>query len=430
MSHYFIHVVNNKNKVPIDALYFTYIIGLNFSPLWSRSLDPILIPIILIPVFISLLMKYCPLKWDISWSEWGVQFLIGMAILSGVWAVGRYANTNDVEVLNGAVIDKREWTFRCPTNTMNPCTNGYDCNCVTICTPTYDSKGNVSGQSCTTTCDRCYRYAWERNWYVKSNIDKEYQISRVDAQGANMPKRWADTQIGDPVSATSSFKNWVKAASNSLFRDSKSNADTFLERGMLPPYPNKIYDYYKINRVLTPNMRMGRVKEWNDELNKELSVLGPKKEMNAIFVFVKGTDRNYAHALRYHWNGFKQNDAVVTIGINDSNSVSWVEVMSWSKHSIFDIKARQVFEPYVGKPLAEMEPKTIVSEFGKAANLYFVRRPMEEFEYLKSDIKPSKALIWISVIMAIAIGFITSYVFHNVDLDNAFRRNRSGRYYR
>ena len=396
-------------------------------------MDPTLFFIVLIPVAISLAAKFL-LRWDISWLEFGAQVLIGLASLSLIWAIGNMGKTADREIWNGAVTSKAVERERCYTNMPMPsvCSNRYDCNCVTVCTPQYDSRGNMTGQSCTTTCDTCYRYRWEQDWNVNSTLG-QYEISRVDSQGAQEPPRYSQVRVGDPVSDTRSFKNWVKASAGTLFRDADSGLETY--KALLPEYPGRIFDYYRIDRIVTPNVRLSNELTWNDLLARKLATLGAAREINAIFVFVEGQPRDYAYAVRRKWEGFKQNDAVIVVGLQRGN-VQWVEVMSWSKNPLFDYQMRRAMEAYVGKPINQVPPQDVMNVFEQTALSSFERRPMEEFEYLKGDIKPPSWLMWLSIIVAIGIGGGSSYAFHRFDLDAAIlnrrtpnRYNRYNRYY-
>lgn len=388
-------------------------------------MDATLFFIVLIPVALSLAAKFL-LRWDISWLEFAAQAVVGIVALSLIWAVGSMGKTADREVLNGAVISKAVDRERCYTNMPMPrvCSRSYDCNCYTVCTPTTDGKGNVTGQSCQTYCDTCYRYPWEQDWKVNTNISSPFTISRVDSQGAQEPPRYTRVNIGDPVSVTQRFKNWVKASSGTLFRDADSGLERYAD--LLPEYPITITDYYHIDRIVTPNVRLKNEKVWNETLSKKLATLGPKREINAVFVFIEGQSGDYAYALRRKWDGFKQNDAVVIIGLQ-KGALDWVEVMSWSKNPLFDLQMRQAIEAYKGKSISEIAPQEVMDSFERVALASFERRPMEDFEYLKGDIKPPAWLVWTSIIFAILIGGGTSYLFHRYDLDEALfnRRSRS-----
>jgi len=373
--------------------------------------DPILYLIILIPIAISLCCKYL-LRWEISWLEWGAQFLIGILVLGIIWSVGRYSAASDTEILNGTVQSKNAWRFSCYRDTANPCKNSYMCDPYTVC------SGYGKTRSCTTQWHTCYTYSWEQNWLVKSNVPTatEFEIARVDPQGKYEPRRWTNVQLGDAVAATHSYKNWIKGSVNSLF---KENADKDgLYTNLMSQYPTKITDYYAIDRVVTPNYMLRNKNEWNRELSKMLGQLGPARQMNMVVVITNNSPREFAHAQRRNWQGFKKNDAVLFVGLRNGQ-IDWAEVMSWSKNSIFNIELRHAVSDMAGVNIADIEPVIFFSIVRDISMRDFVRRPMKEFEYLKGDIPPPTWLIITSFILAIALGVGTSILFNKVDLDAA-----------
>ncbi len=364
-----------------------------------------------IPVAIALFAKFV-LKLDISWKEFAAQCVVGILSVSLVWLAGKDSATWDNEIWNGAVTQTDVWRYSCPTNTMNPCRNGYSCNCHQVCSTEYytDSNGrSQSRQSCHTECDTCYVYPWEQQWLVSTNIHQNrIEIARVDRQGARTPPRWAEIRPGDPVSRPNRYQNWVMAADRSLFNEAPEATTTYAD--LLVDYPDEIVDYYRIDRVVTPNVRLQNEREWNRQLSNVLSRVGPTQQMNMIIVVTEGTQRDYAFAMRRHWHGFKKNDAVVFIGLNQGN-VAWAEVMSWSRNESFNIETRSFFEQNIGQPFASLDPHRTMEQVEELA-LLFERRPMHEFEYLRGDIPPPTWLLIVAAIISIGGGIGLSYVFH------------------
>lgn len=380
--------------------------------------DPVFIGILLIPMVISLVLKLAA-KWDISWAEYGIQFVIGLVCLGIIWGVGNGVSSSDREVLNGQVVGKHEWKFYCPTNTSNPCRNGYSCNFRQVCT------GTGKDRSCRTEHDTCYTYPWEKNWYVDTNLPnaKSIEIDRVDRQGREEPQRYSIARVGDPASSTHGYKNWVKASANTLFKDDGASMET--HKALLGDYPLEIIDYYRIDRIITPNYRLANERVWNDQLSYILRSLGPSKQMNIVVVVVNNVGRDYAFGLRRHWQGFKKNDAVIVIGLR-SGTIEWAETMSWSKDSIFNIDMRNMIEDRRGTPIEEIDPAEFMNKVQTIAMKDFVRRPMKEFEYLKGDIPPPGWLIILSIVFAVGLGVGTSVLFHRIDItdlgSNSYRR--------
>jgi hypothetical protein len=399
-------------------------------------LNPLIFLLIGIPIAISLLF-YAALRifapnseFKITLPELGVQALVGTLCIALVWCVGNASAHYDTEVLNGAVVAKKPWTFSCPINTSNPCRNGYDCNCVQVpydcSTTTTDSKGNsvTVPQTCyRTECDTCYKYDWERNWYIYTNLpgDKSYEIDRIDAQGADEPSRWTKTRIGDGASITHRYKNWVRASADSLFHADKEKAERYAP--IIAEYPTEIYDYYKVDRVAAANFKFANEYAWNEEIGRTLAVVGPKRQMNLVVVIVNNVGRDYAPAVRRNWQGFKKNDAILFIGLHNG-TIDWAESMSWSKNALFDVQMRNLVIDYEGKNINSVDPVEFFGKVRTISETQYVRRPMKEFEYLKGNIPPPKGLVITAVILGILLGIGTSYLFYRIDLMALF----TGRY--
>lgn len=361
--------------------------------------------IILIPVVISLIAKY-GFKADISWKEFLIQFAGGVVALSLIWVIGRYSAASDTEIWNGSVTGKHMDHFSCPTNTMNPCQNGYTCHSHQVC------SGSGKDRSCHEEHDTCYVYPWEQDWYVDSTLDS-FEIDRVDPQGADAPPRYTVTAVGDPVSRTHVYMNWVKAASDSIYAQDATAVSRYEK--LLPSYQQHIYDYYKIDRLYTTNVRLQAAPKWDTAISRALGPLGGTKQINFVMIVVEGADRDFAPAVRRAWRGFKKNEAVLVIGLKNGQ-ISWAESMSWSKNSIYDVDMKHMVEDQRGTSFAAIDPVIFMGSVSTIIQRDYVRRPMKEFEYLKGDIPPPIWLIWVATICALIYGVVTSIIFNKYDL--------------
>ena len=105
------------------------------------------------------------------------------------------------------------------------------------------------------------------------------------------PQRWLDIEIGDPVSRTNSYVNYVRAANSSLFSTggaTPNRAGVVIENTPLDMvYPIQVYDHYRVDRVLLDEVSLpaGQSLEWwNEELSQILRILGPEKQANMVVV--------------------------------------------------------------------------------------------------------------------------------------------------
>jgi len=356
-------------------------------------------------VAIALFCKFA-LKFDINWKEFLIQLGGGVVALSLIWCIGRYSAADDQEVWNGYVMAKHVDHFTCPMNTSNPCRNGYTCNSRQVC------SGSGKDQVCHEEHDTCYTYAWEQDWYVDSNIGS-MEIERVDRQGADEPGRYSIVSLNDPVSKTHDYKNWVKAAADSIYAQDQDAETRYAS--LIPQYQQRLYDYYKLDHFYAANLKPRNAADWNLAIATALGPIGSSKQINFLVVVVQDVNRDYAQALRRSWNGFKKNEAVLVIGLRDGN-IEWAESMSWSKNSIYDVDVRNMVEDRSGTAFASIDPNEFMGQVTDIIKKDYVRRPMKEFEYLKGDIPPPNWLIILAIAFATIYGVGTSILFHKYEI--------------
>jgi hypothetical protein len=161
-------------------------------------------------------------------------------------------------IVNGKITDIQPIKKNCKTYWSSYqdsfCTNNYTRTVKTGETCSEDSKGN---RTCTPIYDTEYKsvYDWERRYFLQSTIG-EYEIDREDAQGVIYPPRFNSVKLNDPVSKFVSYKNYIKGASDTLFKNK-------IEDGPKIEYPF-LYDYYKIQRVFYVTDNIKELNEWDE----------------------------------------------------------------------------------------------------------------------------------------------------------------------
>lgn len=381
--------------------------------LWFLLLTPILVPIILAIIF--------PHK--IKLPEIGAGILFSVLLIAGVYTLGENQSLADTEILNGGVIGKDVNRFSCPTNTSNPCRNGYTCNCRTVYyTATCSRTTRIGGRTSTSyypcrksriECDTCYRYPWEQNWMVSTSVHRsQIEIPRIDPQGAQTPPFWEKTRVGDPASRTNTYDNYIKAAANSLFNEDGEVLERY--KNLIPQYPLSIHDFFKYDRVVLANgATISNEPELNELLSSALVTVGPKKEVNVIVVFAEKLPPEYMYAVRRAWEGFNKNDVIVFLG-TDSGKVVWADALSWSKSSLVNVTIRdELLNAFKGVNIDNAKLVYIVTD---AITKHYERRRMVEFEYLKSEIQISTALLTFLWIFSILGTAALCWLFYKYDL--------------
>lgn len=314
-------------------------------------------------------------------------------IAMGIWQLGKFGKTLDTEVWNGQVTGKKREVVSCE--------HSYSCNCVTIC------SGSGKNQSCNTICQTCYDHSYDVDWVVQSTIGS-FRINRLDSQGLRQPPRWEMVKEGQPVAKTHPFENYVKAVSTSLFYQEKVAFEKYKE--YIPEYPLKVYDYHYLDRVLAVAVQVPNLKNLNHALALELRELGPKRQANIVIVLTSIQDPNYALGLKAAWQGAKKNDIIIAVGISEYPKISWAQVFSWSKNDMLNIVMRD--------ELLQMESfnEESIKKIGKVTDENFVRRPMEEFEYLQDEIEPTNLELVFLTILGLAISCFIAFFFHRTEI--------------
>jgi len=340
-------------------------------------------------LFVSAAINKLLWKEEITIAEMGCNFLIMLVLLGIFWGVSVSSGLRDTEILNGEVVDKKKERVGCR--------HSYPCNCYTTC---FGGKNST----CSTHCSTCYSHSFDNDWVIKSNLGNFF-INTLDSQGLKEPPRWSEVKTGDPVSKEHSFDNYIKGSETSIFGKKITLSKEELKE--MPIYPNKVFDYYKVNRVidLAGALSVEELKKANEQLAEMLKSTGFQKQANVVIILTNKTEE-FALKLLENWYGGKKNDAVIVIGLS-ANKIEWVRLHSWSLHSIFDVKLRDAI-----LDLETFDMSKIIVETQSQLNENYARRSFKEFEYLRWQIMPSDQSLWIFVVLSLicstTIGFFMS----------------------
>jgi hypothetical protein len=328
----------------------------------------------------------------------GIQAAITAGVLSILVMASSHYQTVDEKLVNGVVTKLNARKESCNQNWSDYsdsfCTNE-------------TTRSVRNGQTCTTvnkirTCAPKYKtqyrsiYPWEIKYFVKTEIS-EHEISRVDRQGATAPPRFSSIKVGDPVTQSVSYTNYIKGASSTLFNQKYED---------VPPiaYPD-IYDYYNARRVIYFGIPASAdfVNKWNEELAKVNSDIR-KTGANAI-IAVTNQNPDWAERLAQAWDAHNINDLIVVIGA-DGENIKWVDVRSWSKNDLVNITIRD--EVMNLKTI----DKTRINDIIKFSVMeYYDEESMDNFEYLAEDIPPPTWLYIIAAIILLVISPLVTYYF-------------------
>lgn len=330
---------------------------------------------------------------EITFKELFINLVVGVAFVCVAFVVSRYGVTADVEIVNGAVTSKQAERVSC--------SHSYPCNCRPSCT------GSGKTYSCTTTCDICYSHSFDMDYVLLTSVGRIY-IDRVDSQGLITPNRFIVAKEGDPVAVSQRYQNYIKAAPDSLFN--KEQVANLIGKYEIPAYPDQIYDYHYVNRVLSVGTTVPDAPALNQALAEALRTLGPRKQVNAVFVFTKH-DSMFSEALEAAWLGGKKNDVIVVLGTPNYPQIDWVRVISWTDNQLFKVELRDAL---VGAKTASTQ--TLIPLLSNHLEKSFVRKPMEDFAYLENLIQLPTWLFLLLLLMTAGVsGWLAYYFAHNAE---------------
>jgi hypothetical protein len=357
-----------------------------------------------IPALVAMGIAKVYFNYTITWREFAIQAVGTLAVIFVLFQTAGYSITTDTQLVNGVVTDLRPIQQSCPV--------GWRDFRDDFCTE-YTTRTVKRGESCSTssngtrTCtpiyDTEYRYIfpWERRYFVISDVPQNFEIDRVDRQGVNTPERFSQVRLGDPVTVSRSYTNYIRGASASLFNDGDPT-------GVVPiPYP-WVQDYYYANRLIVDQYSISEdvQREWNQQL-AQLNADIRKTGANVIVV-VTGSDETFATELARAWESHNINDVVVSIGMS-ADRVAWVDVRSWSATSRVELEIKnRILE------LGTLDNAAINAIIQDSVERHYTLQDMKEFEYLADEMTPPTwAIIVAGILLLIVSPFVTYYLHRN-----------------
>lgn len=367
----------------------------------------LLVPVLIGAVHMILLRK----NWREGLLVTGVSTLLGALLTAGVFYVSVGAQTMDVEIWNGQTTGKER--------EHGHYLRSYSCNCRETCT------GSGQNRSCSTTCDTCYEDRYTVKWFCFTTLGT-YIIDSEDSSSKRVyqkpdPQRWLSIQPGEPVAQARSYTNYVQAVPQTLFKPASEELKKKFA-SLIPPYPDRPYDFYRIDRFMSPGINVPDAKFWNWDIGMMLNERGPRKQVNVVVVAAKTDDPNYEYALRDAWQNGNKNDVVVILGTPNWPKIEWVRIVTWSKSEIFKVELRDTI-----LSIGEADRTKVLPAIAQQIDKNFVRRSMKEFAYLEGEIDPPMWVLVTLVILQIIAAAVVQWFIHTHYFSGTHYR-RSGVY--
>jgi hypothetical protein len=334
--------------------------------------------------------------------ELGCIVLACVAVAATSAGIVSCSNTRDVEVWNGVVTGKQKVAV--------PCEHSYSCNCRQVC------SGSGKNRSCTTTCDTCYEHhgfmrtmqGEDYDWDVYTSNGETVKIDRIDRQGVREPARFTAVRMGEPTSLSHDYVNYIKASPDSLFRRQGLKEKY---AASLPSYPGNVYDYYRLDRLVTVGVQVEDARKWNGELMRINADLGRPKQVNMIVVLVKNQPLDYYNALEEAWIGAKKNDAVLVVSVDDTMKPQWAQVMAWTTNELFKVRLRDDIMAE-----SQLDRDAVMTALANNVRTTYQRKPMKDFEYLSSQITPTTTQWLVTLLIAVLLAGLLVWFFQVNDV--------------
>jgi hypothetical protein len=366
--------------------------------------------LIFIPIIIAAVAKVY-FKHTFTWPEVAAQCLGITVILTGIWFAGNMSQTADTEIWNGSIVEKKR--------EHGKYVRTYQCNCYQTC------SGSGNTRTCTRHCQTCYENHYTVEWYMNTTIGK-IRLAYLDRTSRSVynspnPANYVNAQVGAICSREVGYTNYVKAVPESLFNKySESELEEFAP--LIPAYP-RVHSIYKVNRVLTPGVSGVNIAAWNDYLGEWQKTLGPSHEVNIIMIMVNSANQMYRHALEQAWLGGKKNDVIVLVGTSNYPAIDWVDTITLGSNSGNELMTVQMRDNIM-KIGTLQDHVAVVDAVGSTVRDKFDRKPMADYEYLKSEIEPPTWVIIMAFFLSIALSIGATIFFHKKDVFNSEPRRR------
>lgn len=373
--------------------------------------------LLMVPVLIGLAGLIFS-KGKVTLKEFAILEAVVVVIIGVGYLIALHASTLDTEIWNGVIATKTEGRERC--------CHTYRCDCHDVCT------GSGDDRRCHEECDTCYRHGgrktgWDGDitWDASSSNGEHVYHDGCNSPGSSPPARWNAIVVGEPTAVEHSYTNYIKGNPDTILRRTGA-AERF--RARIPEYP-QVFDHYRADRFLAVGLTVPDRQRLNARLSEINARLGAPKQVNITVIVVAERDPMYLEGLREAWLGGKKNDLVVVIGAPDFPSIAWAGVVSWTRNEDIKISIR---DRLAGLP--SFDGNAVLDVVAEEVQGKFVRRPMADFEYLKSTLEPPTWACWLLFILGCCISIgLKIYFWHN-DVFNEeggstdpFRRGRRWR---
>jgi hypothetical protein len=365
----------------------------------------------LIPVF-TLIAALIFFGRRIKWWEPLLLGAISFAV-SGICAVtSENSQTRATEFLGGWVTSAEhvepwnEWVEKTCTRCVRTDTAGrcveeesYDCSYCSEHSDSYDYETTVGSGF----------FNSEEVWNNASVVFGKQFVDLNRHSECSWPKngnKWVATWNGDSAKMIPFFKKHG-------YENRVQAVPTLFSFETVDPVKTKVFEYPKAdgldNTSILTEANLVNQSKGNDLLNYYNGRYGANKQCHAYLVVFKNRGPEAGRSQEAYWKGGGKNELVTTVGIDNSGTIQWAYVFSWSKEKMPNIVIRDSL-----MRMKTFDAYKVVELIGQEGVKKFKRREFKEFAYI--SIQPSNTAIAIAYIIVIllSIGWV---IFKKVEMD-------------
>ena len=193
----------------------------------------------------------------------------------------------------------------------------------------------------------------------------------------------------EPITIDNTYENRIQASS-SIFKFEELDTTSVKFYGLFE-YP-EYYTEYKSQCILGYKSN-----ELDFYANQKNALIGKSKQLKVYFLVFKDKSQKSALLQEQYWKGGNKNEAVICIGIDSKNNITWSHVFSWSDKSSFKVNiSADIMKHNI---LNDVEFKNIIDESYSTLEKEFKRKEFADFSYI--TVEPSGTAIIISTILVI-----------------------------
>lgn len=342
-----------------------------------------------------------------KWWEFGIPFLVSLALVGIFKVAAEHSATRDSEVWNGWVMSShyyedwneyihqicsREECYGSGENRVCH-TELYDCSYV-LYHPEYwtveDSNGTEHevSEASYNHFVRLFLPLGARPTFV--DMHRSYHTDDGDMYQVLWPGSPATVE---PVNTKHGYENRVQA-SRSVFNYQKIKKEEAKQLGLFE-YPKiQLFNYPAVLGNCGPNTEMA-----NNRLRYHNAMLGKSKQLRMWLLCTDSPDPSFGQLQESYWVGGNKNEVVVILGKGWSHTFSWTD----NKEPLITIRdfATQ-----------DSDPVRVVDAMAHYLEAGFVRKNFEDFSYLTIE-TPTWAIITTFIVTLLVNVGLSYLIIHN-----------------